>query len=165
MLLVLGLTTAVIAVLLAFPDTPIGQGLRRWLVEAPARALNRVARGKAAFYLALALLGLLLVLLFEFEGARLFGLLLPDTLIWFAMFDVGVFVDALLIGGAILATNGVRVVRTRVTTLREQLVVALTARFAGRARKPRRPARPGRKAADDEGPGWAQPAYLAFSMA
>ncbi len=166
MLLVLGLLITVVAVLLAFPDTSIGQGLRRALVNAPARILNRVHRGKAAFYLGLAILGLLLTLVFEFEGARLFGLLLPDTLVWFAMFDVGVFVDALLITGAILATNGLRVARTQAAMLRGRVVAALTSRRSARAPRSRGATkRPTRTSADDHRPAWAQPGYRAFSMA
>lgn len=166
MLLVLGLMTAVVIVMLAFPDTGIGRGLKRWLVEEPARRLNRIHRGKAAFYALLAVIGFVLVLLFEADGMRLFGFLLPDTLVWFAMFDVGVFVDALLITGAILATNGLRAIRAQATAVPRQ-VLALLRRRAARARRAIRPSsRPTGKAADDDGPGWAgQPAYRAFSMA
>lgn len=164
MLLVLGLMSALVAVLLAFPETGIGRSLNRWLVEAPASALNRVRPGKAAFYALLAALGFTLVLLFEAEGLRLFGFMLPETLVWFAMFDVGVFIDALLIAAAILASNGLRVVRAQAEALSQRMTIGIV-RLSRRARRPRRPARPGRKAADDDRPGWAQPAYRAFSMA
>jgi len=157
---------AIVAVLLVFPDTGIGRGLNRWLVEAPARTLNRVPRGKAIFYALLAGLGFVLVLLFEAEGMRLFGFLLPDTLVWFAMFDVGVFVDALLITGAILATNGLRAIRAQATALPRALLT-MVRRRAARARRVLTPSkRPVRKADDDDRPGWAgQPAYRAFSIA
>lgn len=161
MLLVLGLMSALVAVLLAFPETGIGRSLNRWLVEAPASALNRVRPGKAAFYALLATLGFTLVLLFEAEGLRLFGFMLPETLVWFAMFDVGVFIDALLIAAAILASNGLRVVRAQAEALSQRMTIGIV-RLSRRAR---RPARPGRKAADDDRPGWTQPAYRAFSMA
>ena len=166
MLLVLGLMSAVVAVLLAFPETGIGRGLNRWLVEAPARALNRVRPGKAAFYALLAALGFVMVLLFEAEGLRLFGFMLPETLVWFAMFDVGVFIDALLITGAILASNGLRVVRAQVGALQGQIGAVIT-RHAARARRSLRPSsRPAGKTSDDDRPAWAgQPAYRVFSMA
>ncbi len=166
MLLVLGLMTAVIAVMLAFPHTDIGRGLNRWLVEAPARRLNRIQRGKAAFYALLAAICLVLVILFEAEGMRLFGLLLPDTLVWFVMFDVGVFVDALLITGAILATNGLRAIRARAIALPRQ-ISAILRRGSPRARRTLRPSdRPTATASDDDRPRWVgQPAYRAFSMA
>ena len=165
MLLVPGLMLAVVALLLAFPDTGIGRGLNLWLVEAPARALNRIRPGKATFYALLAALGFMMVLLFEAEGLRLFGFMLPETLVWFAMFDVGVFIDALLISAAILASNGLRIVRAQAEALSQRVITGIV-RLSGRTRRPRRPARPGRKAADEDRPGWApQPAYRAFSMA
>ena len=166
MLLIPGLMTAVVIVIFASPDTGIGRGLNRWLVEEPARRLNRIHRGKAAFYALLAVIAFVLVLLFEADGMRLFSFLLPDTLVWFAMFDVGVFVDALLITGAILATNGLRAIRAQATAVPRQ-VSALLRRRAARARRPIRPSsRPTGKTADDDGQGWAvQPAYRAFSMA
>lgn len=165
MLLVPGLMAAVVAVLLAFPDSGIGRSLNRWLVEAPARVLNRVRPGRMVFYALLAALGLVLVLLFEAEGLRLFGLMLPEILVWFAMFDVGVFIDALLISSAILASNGLRVVRARAEALSQQVVMGVI-RLSARARRARRPARPGRKTAEDDRPAWAaQPAYRVFSMA
>ncbi len=164
MLLGLGLMTAVIVVMLAFPETGIGRGLNRWLIEEPARRLNRIQRGKVAFYGLLAVLGLVLVLLFEADGMRLFGFMLPDTLVWFAMFDVGVFVDALLITGAILATNGLRAIRAQATALPRQ-VSTVVRRWRSRARRVLTPAARPKKTSDDDRPGWAQPAYRAFSMA
>ena len=152
--------------LLAFPGTDLGRGLNRLLVAAPARRLNRVSRGKAVFYGLLAALGLLLVLLFEVEGMRLFGFLLPDTLVWFAMFDVGVFVDALLISGAILASNGLRAARTQALAAPPQ-IVAVVRRWAGRARRVlTASSRPPAESSVDDRPAWVgQPAYRAFSMA
>lgn len=162
----LGLMVAVVAVLLAFPKTGIGRGLHRWLVEAPARRLNRVARGKVAFYGLLAVFGFVLVLLFEAEGMRLFGFILPDTLVWFAMFDVGVFVDALLITGAILATNGLRAIRAQATAAPRR-VLTIVRRVAARAHRALRPSsRPTGKSSDEDRPARTpQPAYRAFSMA
>lgn len=164
MLVVLGVMATVV-VMLAFPDTGIGRGLHGWLVEAPAAALNRVARGKAVFYGLMALLGLMLVLLFEAEGMRLFGFLLPDTLVWFALFDVGVFVDALLITGAILATNGLRAIRAQAKAVPGQVSTVLR-RLTARARRVPRPSQRPTGTPDDDRPAWPrQPAYLAFSIA
>ncbi len=167
MLVVLGLMAMVFAIPVLFPDTDIGRTMRRWMVEMPARRLNRVSSGRIAFYAFLAALGLMLVGLFEVEGLRLFGMLLPDTLVWFAMFDVGVFIDALLITGAILASNGLRAARAQVSAAPRQIVAVmkrLTAR-AGRARRSQVRPRPPSAKDDDGGPAWAQPPYRAFSMA
>ncbi len=166
MVLGLGLLSAVIAVMLAFPDTDIGRGLKGWLVEAPARRLNRIQRGKAAFYALLAVIGFILVGLFEAEGMRLFGFMLPDTLVWFAMFDVGVFIDALLITSAILASNGLKAARAQASAL-PRVTGAVIVLLSARVRQPRR-TRPGpadNSAADEDGPSWGQPAYRDFSMA
>jgi hypothetical protein len=166
MLTIFGLMATIVAVLVVFPDTGIGRGLNRWLVDRPARALNRIRLGKIAFYALMALMGTALVLLFEAEGLRLFGMMAPDTLVWFAMFDVGVFVDALLITGAILASNGLRAARAWISAVPRQ-VVAVAARLSARARRPRRrPSRSTGKTSNDEGPGWTvQPAYRPFSIA
>ncbi len=166
MLLGLGLVMAVVIVMLAFPQTGMGRRLRRALVEWPADALNRLQRGKVAAYLLLAVIGVVLVALFETEGMRLFGFLLPDTLMWFAVFDVGVFVDALLITGAILATNGLRALQTQGAAVPRQISTIMR-RCAARAHRTVRPSsRPNRNTSDDEDPTWSvHPPYRAFSIA
>lgn len=166
MSLLVGCLAAIVAVLLGFPQTQIGRGLRRWLIEAPAARLNRIRRGKAVFYGLLAILGLVLLLLFETAGVRLFGFMLPDTLVWFAMFDVGVFVDALLITAAILATNGLRAIRGRATVVSAEVARIARRRVASARRAIRRHRRQSEKSADDEGQTWAAYSpYRAFSIA
>lgn len=155
----------IMALLIGCPDTEAGRWLRRWLVEAPARGLHRFRPGRLVFYALLGLFGVALTVMFEAEGLRLFGLMLPDTLVWSAAFDVGVFVDALLITSAILASNGLRIVRGQMDGLRRWVVTA-RARRTGRARRPVRPKRPTPPSPDDDRPaGWGQPAYRVFSMA
>jgi hypothetical protein len=114
-----------------------------------------------AFYAALAVVGLFMVLLFEVEGLRLFGMMLPETLVWFAAFDVGVFVDALLIAVAVSGANGLRVVRERLRIATAGIGLAVR-RLAARAPRPRRPADPRKRPADDPDP---YAAYFAFSIA
>lgn len=167
MLIIFGLVILAFAVMLASPDSAPGRALKRGLVEIPARALNRLRRGKMVFFLLLAAAGLTLALLFKADGMRLFGLMLPDLMVWFAVFDVGVFIDALLIAGAVLGANGLSVARARVSALSGEIVLFLRRRGA-RERRPRRPgSRPPGKAVDDDGPARAhQPVgYRAFSMA
>lgn len=169
MLTILGVAMIGIAAMLLFPHSSVAKFLSRWLVETPASALNRIPPGKAVFYALLAAIGLGLVLAFEAEGLRLFGLMLPETLVWFALFDVGIFIDALLITSAVLATNGVKAARAQVQAAPRRAVVLARrcAACVSRARRPvRPPSRPSGKT-DDEGPGWAadQAAYRALSMA
>lgn len=167
MLIIFGLVVLALAVMLAAPDSASGRALRRSLVETPARALNRLRRGKIVFFVLLAAAGLMLALLFKADGVRLFGLMLPDLMVWFAVFDVGVFIDALLIAGAVLGANGLSVVRARVSALSGEIVLFVRRRAARQPRLRRARSRPMRKAVDDERPGWADQAvgYRAFSMA
>jgi len=165
MLIISGLAMLALAVMLASPDSGPGRGLRLWLVETPARALNRLGRGRMVFFALLAAAGLMLALLFKADGLHLFGLMLPDLMVWFAVFDVGVFIDALLIAGAILAANGLGEARARVAAA-PRMIARLLARRRPRARLRRRSrARPAD--AGDDGPGWVVqlPGYRAFSMA
>ncbi len=111
-MLVLALMTMMVAaVIVLFPDTKLGP------VADPLAGSKRPRDGSTAFRSA----RLSSTACWRCSAScscccsrrramRLFGFLLPDTLVWFAMFDVGVFVDALLIAGAILATNGLRAV-------------------------------------------------------
>lgn len=167
MLILPGLTVLLLAVIALSPDSALGKALRSGLVETPARALNRLRPGQILFFGFLAVAGLAMTLLFEAEGLRLFGFMLPDLMVWFAVFDVGVFIDAFLIAGAILGANGLSTARARVAALPRR-VAGLVARGVARARRPRR-ARPRPTGAADEsdGPRWAgQPAgYRAVSMA
>lgn len=167
MLMISGLTMLLLAVIALSRDSALGKALRNRLVEAPARALNRLRPGQVVFFAFVAVAGLAMTLLFEAEGLRLFGFMLPDLMVWFAVFDVGVFIDALLIAGAILGANGVSVVRARVTAL-PRMVAGLVARGVARTRRPRRARpRPTGTADENDGPRWGlQPAgYRAFSMA
>lgn len=165
MLLISGLAILALAVMLTSPDSAPGRALRLWLVETPARALNRLGRGRVVFFALLAAAGLMLALLFKADGLHLFGLMLPDLMVWFVVFDVGVFIDALLIAGAILAANGLGEARARVAAA-PRTIARLLARRRPRARLPRR-ARTRPADAEDDGPGWVHqlPGYRAFSMA
>lgn len=153
-----------LAVMILFPETPLARTLRRWLVEAPARALNRATIWRLAFYAGLIAAGILMLILFEAEGALLYGLMAPEVLVWATLFDVGLVIDALLITAAILATNGVRAIRTQVSALAVR-AIAVVRRAVRREGRSRPAARPRRKPFDDDRPAWAQPPYRAFSMA
>ncbi|MFC5345076.1 hypothetical protein ACETK8_03610 [Brevundimonas staleyi] len=153
------------AVMIGFPETPVARSMRRWLIEAPARWLNRKNVWRTLFYVGLAAAGLAMIVLFEAEGAILYGAMAPEILTWAVLFDVGVLIDALLIAAAVMATNGLRVARLQAKAFTERLAVAIR-RTAGRARRARPAIRPTKKPAADDRPAWGlQPAYRAFSMA
>lgn len=166
MLALAAMTIMVAAIAILLPETPVVKSINRWLVEAPARWLNRATVWKIAFWSGLLAAGLLMTLLFEAEGLMVYGMMAPEVMVWAAMFDVGVMIDALLITAAVLATNGLKVARTQAAALTGRAVAAVR-RMVGRARRtPAVRPRPIRKPADDERPAWGlQPAYRAFSMA
>lgn len=167
MLIMLGLTLLAAALLCLSTGNSIGSALRRALVQAPARALNRLSRGRVVFFALLAIIGVAVALLAGIEGLHLFGLALPDLMVWFAVFDVGVFIDAILIAGTILAARGPAAVKAWLAALPKRIAVRV-ARFANRARRPRRrPSDPKGDSAEGEGRGWTPQAagYRAVSMA
>lgn len=158
-------TLMALAVLVLFPETGAARFLRTWLIEAPARWLNRTVVWRIAFFSALIAAGIAMTLLFEFEGLFVYGLMAPEIMVWAALFDVGLLIDAILITAAVMATNGLKVARLQVRSLAGRLVAALRLRTAGRTTRTPTVRRPLRKPADDDRPGWLQPAYRAFSMA
>lgn len=155
-----------LVVMALMPETPFARGLRRWLVEAPAQFLNRTNVWRMLFYSTLIGAGIAMTVLFEAEGTIVYGFMAPEIFAWAVLFDIGVLIDAVLITTAILASNGLRVVRTQVAAMTGRIVVAIRQAGAARATRARPASRPIRKSPDDDRPRWAgQPAYLAFSMA
>lgn len=160
------MTIMVAAVVVGFPETKVARSLTHWLVEAPARWLNRTAVWRIAFYSGLIGTGILMTVLFETEGMMLYGMMAPEIMAWAVMFDVGVMIDALLVTGAILAANGVKVARVQGRVLVDRIATAVRTRLRPRARTVRPPASRGSRRSDDDRPAWTgQPAYRAFSMA
>lgn len=151
---------AALAMMAFAPETSAARSLRRWLIEAPARRLNRINAWRTLFYAGLAGTGLVVVVLFEAEGAILYGAMAPEILTRAVLFEVGLMIDAIVIGTAVLASNGPRILRAQVRGAAGRLITAM--------RRPRRAsatAKPGR-ASDDDRPAWGlQAAYRAFSMA
>lgn len=158
-------TLMALAVLVLFPETGAARFLRRWLIEAPARWLNRTTVWRVLFFGGLIAAGLAMTLLFEAEGLLLYGFMAPEIALWAMMFDVGLVIDAILIAAAVLAGNGLKVARMRMQALIGRRVAVLRLRTAGRAVRPSVGRRPARTPADDDRPAWAHAPYRAFSMA
>ena len=160
------MTVMVAAVIVLCPETKIARSLTHWLIEAPARWLNRTAMWRIAFYSGLIGAGIVMTLLFEAEGMIVYGFMVPEVLAWAVMFDVGVMIDALLITAAVMATNGLKVARIQGRVLIDRVVTGVRTRWTTRARKVRPPAARGPRKSDEDRPASAaQPAYRAFSMA
>jgi hypothetical protein len=124
----------VVLLLVAFPTTRLGKGLRSALVERPAQWLNGMTTGRFLFYLALSGGGLTLFCLFEVEGLRLFGMLAPELLVWFAFFDVAIFVDVLILSISLAATGKMRAVRAHVVQRLKGISQTFNVRKRGRQR-------------------------------
>jgi hypothetical protein len=128
-------------------DAPIGRAMRRGLVEAPARMLNRVQRGQWLMLVALLCLVGVLGWLTEGEAVRIATMGAPDLMPMLASVELGTFVDVLAV--ALVTASTVRL-RTVVAQVRGWL--------GGRSARPRRTrARVNRTpAANDDEDGAAQ---------
>ena len=109
-MLVLMLCAALIAIAMS-PDTLIGKGLKRLLIELPARALSRLTPGRIAIGLAVLAVAALVAVLYEAEGLRLLGLALPEGAAWVAAFDVATFLDLFTAVAMVAATARLRDLR------------------------------------------------------
>ncbi|RUT27183.1 hypothetical protein C0V97_02935 [Asaia sp. W19] len=76
-------------------DTPTGQLLRRWMVDLPAKALNRLRRWHLMLAVGLVGLGCLLIWYGGNDGLRVASMTLPDMFSWFTTIEVSTYVDVL----------------------------------------------------------------------
>lgn len=150
-------------VLYAAPDAPGVRPLHRLVVVASARWLSRLSPAKILFAVGLGLVAWILIGLFAGEGVKLFSMMAPDTIIWFAMFDVATIVDAVLFGLVVSTSvrlgTAVRRVRTLLDRARDQITGLVRPRPRGRARadQPRtRPVQSNPPRTDDPAPAWTQ---------
>lgn len=152
--LILGLLIGALATLIVFPETPMARALHRVLVAPAARRLNRVRLGHLVFALVLTTMGAGLFALFEGEGLRLFGMMAPDVVGWFAMFDVSLFLDVFAMALALAVTTRLRAVRDQIIARATRLLDPVRRAARGGRQRARRtrstPARP--KRSDDPDP-------------
>lgn len=158
---------ALVLLLFAAPDVAGLKALHRFLVVQPARYLSRLSPAKILFVLGLGVIAWVLTGLFAGEGVKLFTMMAPDTILWFAMFDVATIMDVLILGLVVSSSVRVSAVLKRaqaiVTPARER--IARLIRRAARARTtttaPPRLRKPSR--ADDPDGGWPQNAPAAYA--
>ena len=79
-----------------------------------AGRMSRVRFGHMRFAAVLTAIGAALVLMFEGEGLRMFSLLAPEAVSWFAMFDVALFLDVFAMAVAVAATTRLKAVRDQI---------------------------------------------------
>ena len=98
--------TSLVMLLYAAPEVTVVKALHHILVVRPARFLSRLSPAKILFVAALGLAAALLIGLFEAEGAKFFTMMAPDTVMWFAAFDVATITDALIF--AVIVSSSVK---------------------------------------------------------
>jgi len=109
--------------------TPVGDGLHRILVEAPARQLSRIARGQFLLMLLTLSIIIALVWLLENDGRMLVTMGLPEFLGFATAIDLSALLD--LAAVAVIAATTIRF-RAVTSWLRHQI-----APRRPRARRPR----------------------------
>lgn len=150
---------ACVLALAAFPVSGLGRGLRRALVEAPARRLNAIKPGHIVMLVGLALVGLVMFGLFEADGLRVFGMMVPEIAVWFSAFEMSLVLDALVIGLAIATTGRLRVMGLVIRRAIQGAASWLARRVSPRERRSRpRPSRTDETGGDPEPWGWS-PAF------
>lgn len=77
------------------PDTPVGEMLRRTLVELPAAWLARLTRGQLLIGITAFAATAFIMWLIGSEAARLMSVAVPDTFVWLTTFEVTSYADAL----------------------------------------------------------------------
>ena len=78
------------------PDSLAGRALRRTLVDWPAARLARVTRGQLGCVVAVAaMIGAALWFL-EGDGLRIMSFAAPETMAWFATFEISTLADVLV---------------------------------------------------------------------
>ncbi|HMA49346.1 MAG TPA: hypothetical protein VKP60_06300, partial [Magnetospirillaceae bacterium] len=130
--------------LLAFArETPLGKRLHQLLVEGPAAAIGRLTFGHLLGVGILLTLAGIVIYLGGADGLRMVAAASPDLGIWFALFDVGTYVDALVFVAAVSAF-------ARFASLRP-LIAAYFGRYRGRQRRSRRRIKPASAADEEDG--------------
>ena len=102
------LIVLVLAMLWTAAPSPSGRAMRRLLVERPAERLARLTPGRLIFLLAALIAMAVVIHLFGGDGARLVVAAVPETVSWFVAFDVGTFLDVLLLVWLLGASSPVR---------------------------------------------------------
>ena len=149
MTLVFAATLVVLLVAVSAAGVP--PDLRRLLVEGPIRWLDRLGPGRAVFYAILGAAGLALFVLFEIEGLRLFAFLAPELIVWFAIFDVALYADILILGVTVASASRLPAVARELPALVRRVGERLgRPRARRRAAGSRPPQSPGDRTQDPE---------------
>lgn len=109
MLFILG--CAIIAVMRFAPETMTARALTRLLVEMPLRAVRRLGRTNLILMLLLAAAAIALIAWAKTEGLYLTAQMVPEGIAWVAAFDIGTWVDLMVMGWILGATVRLKALR------------------------------------------------------
>lgn len=138
------MTSALLVLLLmlfAAGETPVGRAMHRVLVERPAAWLAGFTRGQVLLLGASLLFGVLLFLLMEEEGLRLFGMYAPELMGLITSIELTSAVELLVV-----------TVATATTARARAVLHWMRAKLPGRSRRRPRQRQARRSANDEEGP-------------
>lgn len=135
----------VMFVMARYPETPIGRMLKSVLVDPPARKLALLTPTGAWFLVLTLALSVAAIIVGRAEGAMVTAQFEPETVSWFFAFDIGTYVDVMVIASLAAASGGLRVVYERarsvmiwICCLALRCIRSLGYRMAGRRHSPRR---------------------------
>lgn len=140
---------AIWLVLRTAPDTSIGRALHRWMVENPARGLDRLSRGHVLLALLLIAVVGAVIWVMENEGVVIMSMAAPEAAAFLTSFEISAYLDVIAALAVTASTVRIRAVGSRLRG-RVGAMVRATPRSA-RARQAPRPIRP--DAANDDGDG------------
>lgn len=167
MVIAIGITLGLLAIMELFPATPFARHVRKWLIEDLAKAFDAATPPKLLFFGVLAFAAGLATHLSHGQATPVLAQVGAEAAPWFFSFDLLAFVDgatvAMFIGVALRLTAIVYGVRALVSARGRIILrttVALIARARARRRRRARAMMPRSKGADeDEGrgspPTWA----------
>ena len=135
-MLAIFLFTALLVIRTA-PDSLPGRALGRWLVDWPAVRLSRLTRGQIICWLGFAMVLWAGLALLGHEAMQVFSMAMPETLAWFAAFDLSVVADALVAAALIGAQLRFRRIRARLRFAPRRLGRRRAARARRRPRAPK----------------------------
>jgi len=158
MVIAIGITLGLLAIMELFPATPFARHVRKWLIEDLAKAFDAATPPKLLFFGVLAFAAGLATHLSHGQATPVLAQVGAEAASWFFSFDLLAFVDgatvAMFIGVALRLTAIVYGVRALVSARGRIILrttVALIARARARRRRRVRAMMPRSKGAD-EGP-------------
>ncbi|WP_310596209.1 hypothetical protein [Sphingomonas sp.] len=84
------------AAMVVWPDVPVVQRLRAWLIVHPAARLSAIRRGDVAVGIVIVAAVIVMSVCEDSSAGRLFLYAMPDAVIWLTTIELSAVVDALV---------------------------------------------------------------------